>query len=85
MGLNIKRIINERLRECIQITNSIIGMEIMNNGFLTEHGETGKEILNKLPNAVKLVQRVIIVQEFNYTNRFAKCLTGTRGGGKIRT
>lgn len=41
------------------------------------------ETLNKLHNAVKLVHKVIIVQEFNYTNRFAKCLTGTRGGGRI--
>jgi hypothetical protein len=36
-------------------------------------------ILNKLGNAVKLVYKVIIVQEFNNTNRFGKCLTGTRG------
>ena len=52
-------------------------------GFPVEDGETGMEILNKVSSAVKLVHKVIIVQEFNYTNRFAKCLTGTRDGGRI--
>lgn len=49
----------------------------------TEDGETNTEILNKLHSAVKLVHKVIIVEEFNCTNRFAKCLTGTRGIRRI--
>lgn len=48
-----------------------------------EDGETSMKILNKLCHAVKLVHKVIIGQEFNYTNRFAKCLTGTRDGGRV--